>query len=291
MNYDFKFNTKFVIITLVASLLVVPFLFNLLFMWESGLSRGEPSDWFTLYGNIFGGLTGGFFTYLALLLTFKEQKETKQEDMRPRIDIPHQTVEFIDTDDVRDFRQVVIELNNIGGSIAKNIECTLSLTNYDEVITALDNAKTKLKINFLRATTVHVDDLASIEEQGKKNIHMIVLNEEGGQKASLGSVHNKYSAEFVGTCIPLSLNHEAKTHYLLQYSVSRWINYVAQNRQYSGVELNKNELFNFDLEVKYSSEEYGNFTDTFSFVWEFVGIWGEDSLIKFKYVLKNTKVK
>lgn len=208
-----KFNLKFIIGTLVVSLIVVPVIFNFLFMWESGWSRGETGDWFTLYGNIFGGLIGGFFTYLALLLTFKEQNETKKKEIRPRIDIPHQTIEFIDSGDQLNYKPIVIELNNIGGSLAKNIECSLSLPNYDEVLTALENAKNHLKIDFLRATTAHIDDISDIEGKGKKSVHLIFRDDKGNQKTSLGSVYNKYESEFIGTCIPLVLNHEAKTQF------------------------------------------------------------------------------
>jgi hypothetical protein len=260
-------------------------------MWESGWSKGETSDWFTLYGNIIGGLLGGFFTYLALLLTFKEQKETKKDEMRPRIDIPHQTIEFVDSGDHLNYKPILIELNNIGGSLAKNIDCSLSLPNYDKVLTALENAKNQLKIDFLKATTVHIDDIANIETKGRKCVHLIVRDDEGNQKISLGSVYNKYETEFIGTCIPLVLNYEAKTQYNLETNVSYWIDYIAQNRNYTSARFNKDELFNFQLEVKYSSDEYGDFSDSFYLEWKFIGIWaGEDSQIKYKYVLKSTKV-
>lgn len=284
-----KFDWKFIVGTLIIALLVVPILFNFLFMWESDWANGESSSWFTLYGNIFGGLTGGFFTYLALLLTFKEQKENKKQDMRPRIDIPHQIVEFIDSADEKDFEQVAIELNNIGGSIAKNIECKLSITNYDEVITALERDRARLNINILRARAHHIDDLATNEE-GEEYIHLIILEEDGKQKSSLGSIHTNYSPDLIGTCIPLILNYEAKSHYLLKYNVSRWISYIVQNRRYTGPSLNENELFNFNLEIKYSSEEYGDFTDTFQFEWKFQGILSEDSQISYKYILECIKV-
>lgn len=290
MKFDFRINLKFVFISLVVALIVVPILFNYLFLWESGEARGETSDWFTLYGNIIGGLLGGFFTYLALLLTFKEQKETKMEEMRPKIDIPHQTIEFIDSGDTFIFKRILIELNNIGGSIAKNIECSYSLPNYDDVLSSLENAKNHLKIDFIRATTFQAGDTIDIFEQRKKSVHLIVRDNEGNQKLSLGSVYNKYDSEFLGTCIPLILNYEAKTQFSFEPNVSYWIDYIAQNRYYTAGKFNENELFNFNLEVNYSSDEYGDFSDTFILEWEFIGIWAEESQTKFKYVLKSKKV-
>jgi hypothetical protein len=289
LKFDFRFNLKFIVVTVVVSLIVVPIVFNYLFMWDSGLSRGETSDWFTLYGNIIGGLLGGFFTYLALLLTFKEQKETKKEEMRPRIDIPHQTIEFFDTDEKPNFKLIAIELNNIGGSIAKNIECSLSLPNYDEVLEALEKARSHFKIDPLRATTGHVDDIAN--GSGRRSVNLIVRDDKGNKKTSLGSVYNIYESEFIGTCIPLVLNHQAKTQYILEHNVSYWVDYIVQNRNYSAATYNEGELFNFNLEVKYSSDEYGNFIDTFNLEWEFIGMWvGGESKLKYKYVLKSTKV-
>lgn len=93
----------------------------------------------------------------------------------------------------------------------------------------------------------------------------------------------------LGSCIPLVLNHEAKVQYFLKMNVSRWINYIVQKRHYAAGMYNQDQLFNFNLEIKYSSEEYGEFIDTFEFEWIFNGIWAEDGEIKYNYVLKNTK--
>lgn len=107
---------------------------------------------------------------------------------------------------------------------------------------------------------------------------------------SLGAVYEKYNAEFIGTCIPLVLNHEAKAKYRLQINVNNWINYIVKKRNYTRAGYKEEELFNFNLEVKYSSNEYGNFHDYFKLEWEFIGIWAEDSKLRYQYVLKSTKV-
>ncbi|MGG0287202.1 hypothetical protein ABEY41_19185 [Peribacillus butanolivorans] len=294
MNFDIKFNLKFVIITLIVSLVIVPILFNILFMWDSGLSRGETSDWFTLYGNIIGGLIGGFFTYLALLLTFKEQKNTKKNEMRPKVDIPHQTIEFIKPNgNTINFEPIKIELNNIGGSIAKNIECILSLPNYDEVLIALEKNKTRLGIAFVKAQTYNSREAITKDYEGTVETHLMVRNDddkESVNRMSLGYVKYKYDTEFIGSCIPLLINYEAKTHYILENNVSHWISYIIQKRSSIRYEMNKNELFNLNLEIKYHSDEYGEFCDTFNLEWEYIGLFSELSNLKSKYVLKSTKV-
>lgn len=63
-----------IIVALVVALLIIPIGFNFIFMWESGFSKGKTSDWFVLFGGIFGGLIGGFFTYLALVFNLKSEK-------------------------------------------------------------------------------------------------------------------------------------------------------------------------------------------------------------------------
>ncbi|MGE7917173.1 hypothetical protein [Lysinibacillus xylanilyticus] len=270
----------FVLITLVVTLVVVPIAFNFLFLWESGWSKGKTSDWFTLYGNIIGGLIGGFFTYLALLLTINDQKKSKQEEMRPRIDIPHQTIEFEDTGEEINDKQLAIELNNVGGSLAKNIECSLSLVNLNETVEELKKVKSSLKVNLLDVTDRRIN---------KKGINMIVLDKDGNHKASLGNLYSEYVyTEFIGNCMPLVLNHEAKSIYFLNIHISRWLNYIAQNRFYTEGWYNKNEIINFKLKVKYSSE-YGDFCDNFDFEWKHIGIRNEDSKAKFNYVLKSKK--
>ncbi|MFU7590090.1 hypothetical protein ACMX9J_14290 [Priestia sp. RMT2NF4] len=285
MKFDFKFNIKFVIITLVVALIVVPVLFNFLFMWESGWSRGETSDWFTLYGNIIGGLIGGFFTYLALLLTFKEQKETKKNEMRPRIDIPHQNFEFIDSDILEDYyAPIVIELNNIGGSIAKNIECKLSLPNFGEVVGAISKEQKRLKINMIGLDAItpgHTFQGRSVK----------ILPNDESTVPYIGDIEKECDPEFIGSCIPMILNYEAKTKYFLETNVSTFINYVMRKRNYRFGEFNKDEIFDLDLEIKYSSIEYGEFTDYFRLKWKFTGITMGKTGIKFQYRLLSTLEK
>lgn len=280
-----KLKPWFVICTLLVALVVIPVLFNVLFLWDSGLARGKISDWFVLYGNIFGGLIGGFFTYLSLVLTFKEQKENKKNEMKPRIDVPYQSIEFID-DEKHFFAPIVIELNNFGGSIAKNIQCKLSISNYEETINVLNQNKDKLKIDLIRAST---RSLTSMEEKEIHSTALIVRDEQGEQKGSLGSVYKEYSAEFIGSCIPLTLNYEAKAQYILNSNVSNWINYIVRNRNYTYGGYTENELFNFNLDIKYSSEEYGDFQEHFKLELKFVGIVAENSEIKFQYILKSEK--
>lgn len=79
-------------VILLVSLIAILMLFNFAFMWVSGVSRGKSSDWLVLYGNKFGGLIGGGFTYLALMLTFKEQKK----DSYPLLYLPKQNMDFIE---------------------------------------------------------------------------------------------------------------------------------------------------------------------------------------------------
>ena len=156
---------------------------------------------------------------------------------------------------------------------------------------ALENAKSHLKIDFIDAKTAHIEDIADLETRGKRSVHIIVLDDKGNQKTSLGSVYNKYEPEFIGACLPLTLNYEANVKYLLEPHVCYWIDYIVQNRHYAAGLFNDDELFTLNLEVKYSSDEYGEFCDTFNLKWECIGIWAEnDAQLKYKYVLKSSKV-
>lgn len=279
-----KLTRGFMIWTVVVTLVIIPVLFNFVFLWDSGLAKGEMSDWFTLYGNIFGGLIGGFFTFLAVQLTFEKEEANKENEMRPRIDIPNQSIEFTDEDE-NIFSPIVIELNNIGGSIAKNIECTLSLSNYEEVLNALNKEKEYLKINIQKSTTTN---LTSEGNKVEEYHQLMIEGQESKYGGSLGSVHKEYKEDFVGTCIPLIWNHEAKTQYVFRNNVSNWINYIVRNRNYRYGKFNEKELFNFTLDIKYSSNEYGNFHDRFKLEWQYIGM--EIGLSeKYHYVLKSTK--
>lgn len=286
-----KFNYKFILITLIVSLIIVPSLFNFLFLWESGLSNGKTSDWFTLYGNIIGGLIGGFFTYLSLLLTFKEQKETKIEEMRPRIDILYQTIEFIDSDAQFTYNPIVFELNNLGGSIAKNIKCSLSLTNFGEVLKDLEDRKTELDIEINRATNQKLEEHSISDESTVKisRLANLCLLKNGEKQATLGNVYKEYRPQFIGNCVPLVLDYEAKAEYTLPANISLWTSYIVQNTEVHVDEVNENKLFKFLLKIKYSSDKFGDFEESFKLNWEFVEAWSEEKTIKYKYILKSEK--
>ncbi|MBR8645866.1 hypothetical protein KEH51_23440 [[Brevibacterium] frigoritolerans] len=58
----------FGLVTLLLALIAIPMMFNYWFLWDSGEAKGDTSDWFTLYGNIFGGLIGGFFYILGFVI-------------------------------------------------------------------------------------------------------------------------------------------------------------------------------------------------------------------------------
>lgn len=70
----------FFFIFIIVSVLIIPVVFNFLFLWESGYSRGKTEDWFTFYASIFGGLIGGFFTYLALIYTLEQTTSKLKEE-------------------------------------------------------------------------------------------------------------------------------------------------------------------------------------------------------------------
>jgi len=211
-------------------------------MWDSGLSNGKTSDWFVFYGSIFGGLIGGFFTYLALLLTLNNERDEKVKEMRPRIDIPFQSMKFSSEKDNND--RIVIELNNIGGTLAKNLECKLSISNYDEIRTDFKNNTGSFIVG-------------SKEEDIYFNLWETT---EGGHRGDwIGTFCKEYDDVFIGSCVPLTLNYKAKSIYLLDYEVSEWVNRLGGLGE---------KIVTMNLEVKYSSLEFGDFTDNFKLEWD-----------------------
>lgn len=284
-----KYGNKilFVLLTLIVALIVFPMLFNYVFLWDSGFSKGNTSDWFVLYGGIFGGLIGGYFTYIALLLTFNNETKKKQDQMRPRIDIPYQTFDFINDENFRNI--ISIELNNIGGSVAKNIECELTLQNYVEAINTLENGKENLNIELVPTKTKILSGENDIWDE---KTFIKILDEDGKHVTGLGGIRKVFKPKFIGTCIPMALNHEAKSNYILENNVGQWINYIVKKRKYTSFEMNENELFELGLKVKYSSIEYGDFTDYFKLTWKHLAIIADDNgEIRFQYLLKSNLEK
>jgi len=64
---------------------------------------------------------------------------------------------------------------------------------------------------------------------------------------------------FIGSCVPLTLNYKAKSIYLLDYEVSEWVNRLGGLGE---------KIVTMNLEVKYSSLEFGDFTDNFKLEWD-----------------------
>ncbi|EMX0192427.1 hypothetical protein AAFX88_003433 [Bacillus cereus] len=276
-----KLTPGFIIGTLLVTLIGIPVLFNFVFLLDFGLAKGEMSDWFTFYGNIFGGLIGGFFTYGALLLTFRQ----KEKEMKPQMDIPHQIIEFIDDDnDTNPFTPIAIELNNIGGSIAKNIECKLSLSNYEEIFGFLRGNQEDLGIELKKD---HELDFENIPSNKRKKV-TVRIKREGAYKGHL-YVYKESMSSFLGSCVPLTLNHEAKATYVIPSNtgIGHWINYIARNKKVYPAA--KDVLFEFELEVKYSSPEGEDLYDRFKLKWELKGKSFEDTETKHWYILRSEK--
>lgn len=115
----------FVIVTLIVSLIVIPIIFNFLFIWDSGLARGKTSDWFTLYGNIMGGLFGGFFTFIALRISINNEKEKemiidKQNNLRFLVNFIVKNKSFIDG-----LNSYILMIRNITDSSYNDYLCSI----------------------------------------------------------------------------------------------------------------------------------------------------------------------
>lgn len=281
MNFDF--NPKFIIGALIIALLIVPISFNFLFMWESGLSRGGSSDWFTLYGNIFGGLTGGFFTYLAVLLTLNHNQKTREKETAPQLDILHKNVEFRENEIGNEPNKIGVEITNIGGSIAKNIECTLSIPNIESVINFMQDSDEKYKSQILEVhKDVYKRKLWTIEERDENKNILI------DYKYLLPN----YSPKFIGHCIPNKLDTTAKVEYFMNSSITFWIQSILSSIEKAQM-YETNELLKFHLTIKYGTAESKEMVSTFELYWEFITIDYEvdtNSAI-FKYILRSKLIK
>ncbi|MBR8645865.1 hypothetical protein KEH51_23435 [[Brevibacterium] frigoritolerans] len=100
------------------------------------------------------------------------------------------------------------------------------LQNFDEVLSVLENNKENLGIEFIKGRTIN-----QFTGDGKNSNHLMVLNKDGEHDYSHGSIYEQYDAKFIGTCIPLLLNHEAKSYFHLEERLSEWINYIVQKKK------------------------------------------------------------
>lgn len=277
-NYGISF--KFIIYTLFITLIIIPISFNVFFLWESGFAKGKTSDWFAFYGNIFGGLISGFFTYIALILSFQRDKKLKKEENSPKIDIPHQNFKFKDSEQLLD--PIIIKLYNTGGSIAKNVECRLTIDNFEEVIKEIEKNKNELDVK-IKTTQIYQTNSNLKEEYAA-----LFGIDNQSNSIFLGGVTERYPPEFIGTCIPLLLNHNANLEFKLPINLSKWMYYIIKNKDYTnGI---CKELFKFNLEIRYSSDQYGDFSETFELEWNLNSIVTYDSTFEYNLILESTKI-
>lgn len=270
------------IISIIITIVIIPISFNFFFLWDSGLSKGSISDWFGFYGSIFGGLIGGFFTYGAVILTINNQKREKEKDLRPKIDIPHKNFYFSDS---APFEPIVIELNNIGGSLAKNIECSLVLENYEEVISLTKENQEDLGLKIYDFKTLKIDKVPDIES--KRKVSAIIVKQKYPDR-SLGGVYINYEEEFIGNCVPMAINYEAKVNYELPIEVSNWINYIVRAKKTN--ENISNELFDLKLTVKYNSGKNDEYVDTFILSWILNTAISSGRELTYKCILKSKRI-
>lgn len=249
-------------------------------IFERNYVNGSESDWFTLYGNIVGGLLGGLFTYFALEMTFKKE----HNDNAPKIDISNQKIDFFESKDIFYRNEVPIELINIGGTIAKNIECKLTISNFDEVIEWW-------KVNKYKKEQKHNIEINFLDHQQGESCQLIVKS-SSGKNYSLGGLH-KETFSFLGSSVPIMINHESKIYFSFDNTISNWLHFMAEHLDYAKSE--KEKIFSFDLEVNYEAEGYKKIQDKFHLqlsltgIHATIGVQDHDSHLKYQYLLKVNK--
>ncbi|ALC85711.1 hypothetical protein AM499_07650 [Bacillus sp. FJAT-22090] len=114
-------NNKIVLViaSLVVALLIIPIGFNFFFMWESGFAKGNTSDWFVLFGGIFGGLIGGFFTYLALVFNLKSEKA---KENITRLDFINRSIQRSILNNKNFIDMTLKEFYKIRGSVGEDLK-------------------------------------------------------------------------------------------------------------------------------------------------------------------------
>ncbi|MEA3318410.1 MAG: hypothetical protein U9Q88_00175 [Bacillota bacterium] len=257
-------NTIIIILTtLVISLVVIPIVFNYLFLWESGQARGDTSDWFTLYGGILSGLIGGLFTYLALMLTLrndskKEQEFKKVEEKRNIIQFTLKSRVYYDllNTEMRNITEIKDDAYNYDINVkAANIDFTWkSFSDCDFYLELTSEELKKYKESLMKMEKITKDYMSILSEY----VTLFKSNEEYFQKVldvylAIENINTSVKEKFI------SNSFNDLDFYLNFISSDTEVGYTFMLRNL-GIEINKL----WDENIR-ENDEYGDLLRTASY--------------------------
>lgn len=240
------------------------FSLNSISFWTEILLNTDISDWFTLTGGVLSGVIAGALTFFGVKLTIGHNDKNENTKRKPRLEVLDHRLLLRNglTWDERD--EIVITIQNFGGTIAKNIEATVYFNDFDKLTGDVHEVlKGEIEPPFqivsrafttgdtkVRAAYLIFKNLLNIGNGITEDVHYGTLNE-------------RYF-RMTGNCVPINVNYSAKTEVVLPRDVHGWISFYTGHNHNNYLE---EGLFDFTLELKYFSienEEYKKkFTLTF----------------------------
>jgi len=241
-------------------MIIFPIVFNFLFLWDSKHMNGNTSDWFTLYGGILSGMIGGTLTFLGVKITLKHKDKRNEEEKKPKLDILDQHF-LLNAGLSYDHRKnIEIKVQNLGGSIAKNIEAKLKFKDFDKLINEAENRANKgIKDN------LYINSFIDPRNEVKRASLSVELDiDHKVQDFIFGNIGEVYF-RLIGNCIPIELDFRSYAGFEVPSDVHGWITYFwgSTNWDKRG-EFFQEGVFDMILELKYHSIDNKEFIQKFN---------------------------
>ena len=229
--------------------------------WTTIISNADISDWFTLTGGVLSGVIAGALTYFGVKLTINHNEKKEDIKRKPRLEVLDHRLLLRGGHAWEERDEIVIPIQNFGGTIAKNIEATVSFTKFDKLTSDVHEVlKGKIEPPFQIISREF-----TIGETGVRAAYLIfknLLHVGNGitEDVHYGTLNERYF-RMTGNCVPINVNYSAKTEVVLPKDVHGWISFYTGHDHNNYLEKG---LFDLTLELKYFSIENEEYNKKFS---------------------------
>lgn len=180
---------------------------------------------------------------------------------------------------------IVFNIQNFGGTIAKNIEAEISFNHLEELV---ENAKKVFKEKIEGYGPEVESRIFSMGQVDNRGAYLLMKNVTADDKLidnHYGVLNEKYH-RLLGNCVPINLNYEAEAELVLPKDIHGWMSYFYG---YGRKVVFEQGLFDMTLKLKYLSLDNKKYEKKFNLSFKDKGI--EEIEGKGHFYLVHVKAK
>lgn len=245
------------------------FVLNSTSFWKIIISNTDVSDWFTLTGGVLSGVIAGALTFFGVKLTINHNEKKEILESLPKLEVlDHQL--YLSASQNREQRgNIVFNIQNFGGTIAKNIESEIMFKDFEKLVNKAVDAFPKISPK-ANSNSPKVDSrIFGVANNYKgRAAYLIIANMNMDNIITdnhYGTINEKYH-RLLGNCVPINLNYEAKAQLILPADIHGWLTYFFGIAKF---EVFEEGLFDMLLKLSYSSLNNEKYNKEFELKFEY----------------------